>query len=196
MVILSKLCSTGNTQVLFKSLPQPTQRGPHAPPKGLNSLNDRLRPPLLCISERTHLLYCPAPLPLLSWEASGPAGPAGAGGRRCPQPPARARPAAAGRTHHVGKDLLPARRGAGQHHPLADQLPQHWVQHHGGGGRRPLALAPCCSGAGRRRRRLYVAAGPRGGAGPGRAGAENLGAGSLRHGAAACGESGSEARLP
>lgn len=34
-------------------------------------------------------------------------------------------------THHVGEDLLAARRGAGQHHPLADQLPQHRVQRHG-----------------------------------------------------------------
>lgn len=64
MVILSKLSSTGNTQVLFKSLPQPTQRGPHVPPKGLNSLNDRLRPPLLCTSafQKEHISFI-APLP-------------------------------------------------------------------------------------------------------------------------------------
>lgn len=147
MVTLSNLSWIGNTQVLFTSLPQPAERGRHVPPQGLNGLSDKLQSPLLSTSAFPKgdmlLPRCP-PTGLMERagrEVSGLAGPGGSCGCRCPQPRARARRAAAGRTHHVGEDLLAARRGAGQHHPLADQLPQHRVQHHGG-GRQPSASAP------------------------------------------------------
>lgn len=86
MAILSNGSPIGNTQVLFKILPQPAQRGPHAPPQGLKvrmTGYGLLYSALVPFRKAPSPLF-PAPLPLVSRsggrEASGAqAGPARAG---------------------------------------------------------------------------------------------------------------------
>lgn len=62
-----------------------------------------------------------------------------------------------GSTHHIGEDLLTARRGAGQHHPLTDQLPQHRTQYHDRGNNNPTSRSAHLGGG--RRGGLITAAG-------------------------------------